>query len=189
MRFSRQLLLAYASTAAALCPMAELSRRGLAPKDMEAAYLQGRGLGTPGVKRQSDSPPVADPVSGVLSPERLGTLTPRLKRQSDDPPLLDPLSEVLSPLGLGSLTPRSPRSEQHKRDIEHHVRSRLEERDEDVNVDAPILTPKAHKRHVEERGLVGGLLAPLTGVLSALDIPTPQGSGLKAIPGNDPAHQ
>jgi hypothetical protein len=75
------------------------------------------------------------------------------------------------------------------RDITDHMRTRFEERDEDVNIDAAILTPKAHKRHFEERGLVGGLLAPLTGVLSAVDIPTPQESGLKAIPGDDPDHQ
>lgn len=140
--------------------MAELSRRGLAPADMEKTYLQGRGLGTPGQKRQANDPPILDPISGVLSP-----------------------------LGLGGLTPRSPRSEQHNRAIEQHIRSRLDERDEDVNIDAAILTPKAHRRHVQERGLVGGLLAPLTGVLAALDIPTPQESGLKAIPGDDPAHQ
>lgn len=36
---------------------------------------------------------------------------------------------------------------------------------------------------------MGGFLAPLTGPLAALDLPTPQASGLKAIPGNDPAHQ
>lgn len=157
MHFSSQLLLACATTAMAACPMAELTKRGLAPKDMKEAYLQGRGLGDPGQKRQADDPPILDPVSGVLSS-----------------------------VGLGSLTPRS---EEHKRAVEEHFRSRFEERDEDVNIDAPILTPKAHKRHVEERGLVGGLLAPLTGVLKGLDVPTPQSSGLKAIPGNDPAHQ
>lgn len=135
--------------------MAELHKRGLAPENMKEAYLQGRGLGAPGQKRQDNPAPVLDPVSGVLSP-----------------------------LGLGGLVPRSPRSEVHNREIEEHIRSRLEERDEDVNIDAPILTPKAHKRHVEERGLVGGILAPLTGVLSALDVPTPQDSGLKAIPGS-----
>lgn len=154
------LLLATVSTAVALCPMAELNRRGLAPEDMKEAYLQGNGLG--------------EPIQ---------------KRQANDPPLLDPLSGVLSGVGLGGLTPRSPRSDEHNQAIEKHIRSRLEERDEDVDIDAPILTPKAHKRHVEERGLVGGLLAPLTGVLAAVDVPTPQESGLKAIPGNDPAHQ
>jgi hypothetical protein len=133
--------------------MAELSRRGLAPPDLEAKYLAGRGLGEPGQKRQENDPPVLDPVSGLLSPE-----------------------------GLGSLTPRSPR-------LEEHIRTRWEERDEDINIDAPILTPKAHKRHIEERGLVGGLLSPLTGVLQGLDIPTPQESGLKEIPGDDPDHQ
>lgn len=153
-------LLASAVAVTAFCPMAELSRRGLAPEDMKEKYLQGRGLGTPGQKRQANSPPVLDPLSGILSP-----------------------------LGLGSLTPRSPRSAEHERAIEEHVRSRLEERDEDVDIDAAILTPKAHRRHVEERGLVGGILGPLTGVLSALDIPTPQESGLKAIPGDDPDHQ
>ncbi|KAH9842179.1 heme-thiolate peroxidase HTP8 [Teratosphaeria destructans] len=158
MRYS--IILAAASTAAAFCPMAELSRRGLAPEAMKKEYLAGRGLGTPGQKRQDNPPPIADPISGVLSP-----------------------------LGLGSLTPRSPRSAEHNAAIEEHVRSRLEERDEDVNIDAKILTPKAHKRHVAERGLVGGLLAPLSGPLAALDIPTPQDSGLKAIPGDDPNHQ
>ena len=67
--------------------------------------------------------------------------------------------------------------------------SRFEERDEDVNINAPILTPKAHKRHMEERGLVGGILRPLTGILAAIDIPTPQESGLEEIPGEDPDHQ
>nr|POE48917.1 aromatic peroxygenase [Quercus suber] len=157
MHLTPSLLVAYASAAAAFCPMAELSRRGLAPADMQAAYAQGKGLGTPGQKRQSN-----------------------------DPPLLDPLSGVLSPLGLGSLTPRS---NEHKRAVEEHIRSRLEERDEDVDINAAILTPKAHKRHVEERGLLGGILAPLTGILAALDVPTPQDSGLKPIPGDDPNHQ
>ncbi|KAF2769155.1 hypothetical protein EJ03DRAFT_374684 [Teratosphaeria nubilosa] len=101
----------------------------------------------------------------------------------------NPNSGVLSPLGLGSLTPRSPRSVEHNAAIEEHIRSRLEERDEDVNIDTKILTPKAHKRHVEERGLVGGLLAPLTGPLAALDVPTPQDSGSKAMPGDDPDYQ
>lgn len=160
MHLSYSLVLAAASTAVAFCPMAELSRRGLAPADMQKAYAQGRGLGTPAQKRQSNDPPILDPVSGVLSP-----------------------------LGLGSLTPRSPRSDEHIRAIEDHFRSRFEERDEDVNINAPILTPKAHKRHVLERGLVGGILAPLTGPLAGLDVPTPQDSGLKAIPGTDPAHQ
>jgi len=113
----------------------------------------------------------------------------QLKTQDNPDPILDPLSGILSPLGLGSLTPRAPRSEQHQREIEDHIRSRLEERDEDVNIDAAILTPKAHKRHVEERGLVGGILGALTGPLAALDIPTPQESGLKAIPGDEPEHQ
>lgn len=148
------------STAAATCPMGELTRRGLAPPDLKETYLQGKGLAAPAQKRQAN-----------------------------DPPILDPISEVLSPLGLGSLTPRSTRSDAHNVAIEEHLRSRLEERDQDVDIDAAILTPKAHKRHFEERGLVGGILPPLTGVLSALDVPTPQESGLKAIPGNDPAHQ
>lgn len=160
MHISSSLVLGFLSTAGALCPMAELHRRGLAPPELEEKYLQGKGLDAP-VK----------------------------KRQANDPPILDPLSGVLSPLGLGSLTPRSPRSAEHHRAIEEHVRSRLEERDEDVDIDAAILTPKAHRRHVEERGLLGGLLAPLTGILQALDIPTPQESGLKAIPGDDPEHQ
>ena len=136
--------------------MAELTQRGLAPEDMKEAYEKGMGLGTPVEQRQDQPPPVLDPISGVLSP-----------------------------LGLGGLVPRSPRSDEHNRAIEKHIRSRLEERDEDVDIDAPVLTPKAHRRYVEERGLVGGLLAPLTGVLAALDVPTVQPSGLKKIPGDD----
>lgn len=160
MHFSTSVLLTSISTAAAFCPMAELSRRGLAPADMEAAYRRGEGLGAPNEKRQSNPEPVLDPLSGVLSP-----------------------------LGLGSLTPRAPRSAEHVDIITEHIRSRMEERDEDVNIDADVLTPKAHKAYVQKRGLVGGLLGPLTGPLAALDVPTPQTSGLKAIPGNDPAHQ
>ncbi|KAF2479377.1 hypothetical protein BDY17DRAFT_327353 [Neohortaea acidophila] len=163
--------------------MAELSKRGLAPPDLEEKYKRGEGIGAPGQKRQANDPPVLDPVSGLLSPIGLGSLTP--KRQANDPPLLDPLSEILSPLGLGSLVPRSAQHDLAR----EHLRARLEERDEDVDIDAPILTPKAHKRHVEERGLLGGLLAPLTGILAGLDVPTPQASGEQAIPGNDPAHQ
>ncbi|UZJ55619.1 hypothetical protein CBS101457_004939 [Exobasidium rhododendri] len=145
----------------ALCPMGELAKRGLAPPDMQEAYNQGRGLGTPGQKRQDNSPP-----------------------------LVEPISEILSPLGLGALTPRGEKmSEAHIRAVGDHVKARFNERDEDVNIDAPVLTPKAHKRFFQERGLIGGLLAPLTGVLSALDVPTPQASGLQAIPGNDAAHQ
>jgi hypothetical protein len=160
MHISSSALLAFVSTAGALCPMSELHRRGLAPPDLEERYLQGKGLDAPLQKRQANTPPLVDPLSGILSP-----------------------------LGLGGLTPRSPRSPEHHRAIEEHVRSRLEEHDEDVNITAAILTPKAHRRHVEERGLLGGLLAPLTGILQALDVPTPQESGLKAIPGDDPEHQ
>ncbi|EME39721.1 hypothetical protein DOTSEDRAFT_75386 [Dothistroma septosporum NZE10] len=160
MRTSGSIFLASVTLAGALCPMSEMSKRGLVPENMQETYRRGEGLGAP-IQKREDNPP----------------------------PILDPLSGVLSPLGLGGLTPRSPRSGAHDQAIEEHIRSRLEERDEDVNIDAPILTPKAHKRHVEKRGLVGGLLSPLTGVLSALDIPTPQESGLKAIPGNDPDHQ
>nr|ANZ54413.1 heme-thiolate peroxidase HTP8 [Leptoxyphium fumago] len=152
MRPTYSVLLAYASAAAALCPMSELTRRGLAPEDLKEAYLRGEGLGAPAQKRQDNDPPILDPVSGLLSPPGLGT-------------------------------------EHHNQAIEEHIRARMEERDEDVDIDAAILTPKAHKRHVAERGLIGGLLAPLTGILSALDIPTPQESGLKAIPGDDPDHQ
>lgn len=86
--------------------MQELTKRGLAPADMEAEYQAGRGLGAPRQKRQANNPPIADPISGVLSP-----------------------------LGLGGITPRSPRSDAHNEAIENHVRSRLEERDEDVNID------------------------------------------------------
>lgn len=55
---------------------------------------------------------------------------------------------------------------------------------------------------VEKRGLISGLttllggglnadgaLNPLTGVLAAVDLPTPQPFGLKEIPGDDPDHQ
>jgi len=150
--------------------MGELAKRGLAPADMQEAYNQGRGLGSPGAKRWGQEA--------------------SKKRQADQPPIVDPISGVLSPLGLGALTPRDePRSELHNRAIEEHIRSRLQERDEDVDINARVLTPKAHKRHFEERGLVGGLLAPLTGPLAAVDVPTPQDSGLKAIPGTDPDHQ
>lgn len=159
MRLQSQLLLACASTAMAACPMAELSKRGLAPPELAKAYHEGRGIGEPGEK---------------------------VARQDNAPPILDPVSGVLSPLGLGAITPRN---EEHKRFVEEHIRSRLEERDEDVDINAPILTPKAHKRYVEERDLVGGVLRPLTGVLAAVDIPTPQESGLKEIPGDDPDHQ
>ena len=180
MHIAFQILSAAATANALACPMSELVARGLAPEHLKERYLQGKGLGDPLEARQSNGPPIFDPLSGVLSP-----------------------------LGLGSLTPRSasPRSAEHNHLIEEHVRSRLEERDEDVNIDAPILTPKAHKKHYEKRGLVGGLLAPLTGPLAALDIPTPQDSGLKAMyvsplsmrsnrtdirsqsPGKDPNHQ
>lgn len=179
-----KLLLAYASTAAAFCPMAELARRGLAPEELKEAYLQGKGLGKPHETRQNNNNPAVKPLPGVLSSAELGSLTSREKRQDNPAPILDPLSGVLSSIGLGSLVPRSPRSEEHSLAIEDHIRSRLDERDEDVDIDAKILSPKAHKRHVEERGLLGGILAPLTGVLAALDLPTPQRSGLKAIPGN-----
>lgn len=149
MRSFLALLSLWVSGVVALCPMAELSRRGLATPDLEEAYLQGR------------APALSD----------------------------DPLSGVLAPLGLGSMVLRQRRSADHERTIEDHVRSRLEERDENVDIDAAVLTPKAHKRFVEKRGLVGGILPPLTGVLSALDVPTPQQSGLKAIPGGDHAHR
>lgn len=175
------LLVACSSTAAAFCPMAELARRGLAPEELKDAYLRGHGLGTPAKRHQDDTGLVVDPDSSSAS---LANRVQREKRQENPAPILDPLSGVLSSIGLGSLVPRSSRSEEHSLTIESHIRSRLEERDEDVDIDAKILTPKAHKRHVEERGLIGGLLAPLTGVLAALDIPTPQSSGLKAIPGD-----
>ncbi|KAF7191946.1 Dothistromin biosynthesis peroxidase dotB [Pseudocercospora fuligena] len=38
-------------------------------------------------------------------------------------------------------------------------------------------------------GLLGGVLQPFSGVLSALDVPTPQATGLKEIPGDDAAHK
>ena len=72
------LILTYLSTAAAICPMGELTRRGLAPADMQENYLQGRGLGTPNQKRQANDPPVADPIGEILSPLGLGSLTPSL---------------------------------------------------------------------------------------------------------------
>lgn len=119
MRFHLTLLVIYASTAMALCPMGELAKRGLAPPYMQEAYNQGRGLGAPSQSQ---------------------------KRQND-PPILDPVSGFLSSLGLGALVPRSgePRSKAHNLAIEEHIRSRLEERDEDVDINAKILTPKAHK--------------------------------------------
>ena len=99
MRYS--LILAAATTVAAW-PMAELKALGLSNEDIKAAQ------GKPGQKRQDNSPPVLDPLSGVLSP-----------------------------LGLGGLVPRA------------------EERDEDVNIDAAVLTPKAQRKHYEKRGLIG----------------------------------
>lgn len=174
------LLLAAASAVTAFPQYAQLARRGLSDEAIKAEMLK-----TMNAKRQDNPEPLAEVVSEVLSPLGLGGLTPR---QDNPAPVADPLSEVLSPLGLGGLTPRSPRSELHKRKIEDHVRSRLEERDEDVNIDAAILTPKAVKRHVKERGLVGGILGELTGVLAALDLPSVQESGLEAIPGDDETH-
>lgn len=147
------------------CPFGELSRRGLANPEMAERYFRGEGLGDP--HQQRDEP------SATSDPK-------------DPPPVLDPLSGVLSPVGLGGLVPRS---EKHRREVEEHVRKRREEPDHEVDVNARVLTPKAHKRHVEERGLLGGILAPLSGALEHLDVPTPQDSGLKAIPGNDPDHQ
>ncbi|KZF25187.1 hypothetical protein L228DRAFT_280444 [Xylona heveae TC161] len=38
-------------------------------------------------------------------------------------------------------------------------------------------------------GLLNGVLQPLTGALSGVDVPTPQPQGLVLIPGNDPNHQ
>lgn len=193
MHISSSLLLTFVSAAVAFCPMKELAARGLISGDLAKTYERGEGLSAPhAVKRQANNPPVVDPLSEVISRLGLGGLTPRsakFRRQANDPPLLDPLSEVLSPLGLGGLTPRSARPAHHNRAIEEHVRSRLEERDEEVDIDAAILTPKAHKRHVEERGLVGGILGALTGTLAALDVPTVQASGLEAIPGNNPDYQ
>lgn len=157
--------------ASAACPMAELARRGMAPEELTQLYHRGEGLNL-----------------GHLEQARDGAAKTHDNADETTPPAaLDPLSGILSPLGLGGLLPRF--SDEHKRDMVEHVLARQNEPDEQVNIDAPILTPKAHKRYVEERGLIGGLLAPLSGILQAIDIPTPQESGLKEIPGDDPNHQ
>lgn len=159
------------TTALAACPFGELAKRELVDPEMSARYMRGEGLG--------------DPSHTDISKRDLGG-NGSPSDAKDAPPLLDPLSGPLSGLGLGALVPRS---EEHKREVYEHVSRRLDERDEDVNMNAKVLTPKAHKRYHEERGLVGGILAPLSGVLQHLDIPTPQESGLRAIPGDDPNHQ
>lgn len=46
---------------------------------------------------------------------------------------------------------------------------------------APILGPLTPKK----RDLIGGLLSPLTGVLAAVDLPTPQSQGLAKIPDDE----
>lgn len=161
---------ALATSALAVCPFGELARRGLADAELSERYFRGEGMGDPhedAMKKRKDDPKA--PGSGP-----------------DDPPLLDPVSGILSGLGLGGLVPRDDR---HSSTLHDHMRRRLDEREEEVDIDAAVLTPKAHKRHFKERGLIGGILAPLSGALQFLDIPTPQESGLKAIPGNDPKHQ
>lgn len=87
------------------------------------------------------------------------------------------------------MLPRADALPEHLAEQAAHIKARMEERDEDVDINARVLTPKAAKRHFEERGLIGDLLEPLTGILQHLDIPTPHETGLKAIPGNDPNHQ
>jgi hypothetical protein len=152
-----------ATVMGAACPFGELARRGMVDSELSARYFRGEGLGPIPSKKRDDDPKA--PGSGP-----------------DDPPLLNPVSGILSPLGLGSLVPRD---QVHQTIVHQHIRRQLEERDEDVNTEAKILTPKAHRK----RGLIGGLLSPLSGALQFLDVPTPQDSGLKAIPGNDPDHQ
>ena len=169
-------LLVLAQVALAACPMAELTRRGLAPPELAERYARGEGL----------------PADHLVKHKKrqLGTSGDTSATDGHDgPALLDPLSGVLSPLGLGGLTPRSDAKREHLEEQAAHILARRNERDHDVDINKAILTPKAHKRHVQERGLVGGLLAPLSGILEHLDIPTPQESGLKEIPGDDPKHQ
>lgn len=167
-------LFVLAQAAMAACPMAELTRRGLAPPDLAERYARGEGLPEDHLvnKRQFNTPGDSGAADG-----------------HDGPALLDPLSSVLSPLGLGGLVPRSDAKREHLEEQAAHILARRNEPDHEVNIDSAILTPKAHKRYVQERGLIGGLLAPLSGLLEHLDIPTPQESGLKEIPGDDPDHQ
>lgn len=168
-------LLALVQLTLAACPMAELSKRGLVPEDMARRYHNGQGLGgeTLAEARKREDPP----YNGGGN--------------EDAPPLLDPISGVLSPVGLGGLLPRDREAAERsmRRRQAEHFKTRMEERDEDVDENSSVLTPKAAKRHFAKRGLIGGLLAPLTGPLQALDLPTPQESGLKKIPGDDPKHQ
>ncbi|PWN45855.1 hypothetical protein IE81DRAFT_363690 [Ceraceosorus guamensis] len=168
-------LVGFVSAAMAACPMAELTRRGNVPADIAARYHAGLGLGDLSADKRGDAP-----VERAQAPPG---------SHNDQPPLLDPLSGILSPLGLGGLTPRSDALPEHLEMQRRHILERLNERDEDVDIDARVLTPKAQKRHFEERGLIGGLLQPLQGLLAHLDIPAPYETGLKAIPGNDPDHQ
>lgn len=168
------LLVVLAQAALAACPMAELTRRGLAPPDLAERYARGEGL----------------PEHHLIGKRQLGASGDTSAGDSHDgPALLDPLSSVLSPLGLGGLVPRSDAKREHLEEQAAHVRARRNQPDHEVDIDSAILTPKAHKRYVKERGLIGGLLAPLSGILEHLDVPTPQESGLKEIPGDDPNHQ
>lgn len=155
------------------CPMAELTRRGLAPRELAALYARGHGLSAEHLSKRNDKR-----LLDKTNPD--GT---------DTPPALDPLSGILSPIGAGALVPRSDVKREHIEEQRAHILARRNQPDHEVDVDSAVLTPKAHKRYVEERGLLGGILSPLTGVLEAIDLPTPQESGLKAIPGDDPDHQ
>lgn len=94
------LLLACASLATALCPMDELTRRGLAPADMQEKYARGEGLGTPNQKREAN-----------------------------------PAEDGLTPLGTRDLRPRGALLAEPNQATEDHIRSRLEERDADVDID------------------------------------------------------
>lgn len=184
--------------------------KGLSDEHFKQAHGQAshqqnaRQLGT-GASNSGDGhdgPALLDPVSGLLSPLGLGSLVPRRHARKhgrqlapggsnsgdghDGPALLDPVSALLSPLGAGALVPRDGQLTAAQR---AHIKARRDEPSHLVDIDAAVLTPKAAKRHFQKRGLIGGLLSPLTGPLQALDLPTPQDSGLKAIPGDDPNHQ
>lgn len=158
-----------ANLVSAACPFGELARRGLADPELSERYFRGEGMPDP-------EEYVAKRANDPLAPGNEG----------NDPPLLDPVSGILSGVGLGALVPRS---EEHQDQVYQHIRRRLDESEEEADIHANVLTPQAQKRHFKERGLIGGILQPLSGALQFLDVPTPQESGLKAIPGNDPKHQ
>lgn len=67
--------------------------------------------------------------------------------------------------------------------LAEHAHSRSEKRDADPQLGLPKLDLPLGG------GLLGGILQPLTGVLQNIQVPLPQPSGLKEIPGNDPDHQ